>query len=323
MPAISRPITRAGSGAPASRAGFTLLEMLIVIILFGLVMGSMMLVIRRQQAFYRSAGQMMELRSQAGQALGILPRDLRAISSIGGDITEMSDDQIGFRSQTGSAVVCSFAGSTVVVPPHARLMKGARLTVWREQPVAGDVMMIYDDGDQPSEVDDLWRAYTISGAAKGAVNSANACAPSTGFVTAADTADSWRFTATAAISTTIRQGAPVRFARTTRYSLYEAADDEWYVGFEENVGGAWSTIGPVSGPHRAYSADEGESGLTFVYYDQNGTELDPTNMANAPNVARIDVTVRGRTKNDVVIAGKTKEQVVDSLYASVNLRNRQ
>jgi hypothetical protein len=220
-------------------------------------------------------------------------------------------------------VVCSFAGSTVVVPPNARLMKGARLTVWREQPVVGDQMMIYDDGEEPSEVDDVWRTYTISGVAKGAVNSANACLPATGFVTAADTADSWRFTASSALSTTIRQGAPIRFARRTRYSLYQAADGEWYVGFEENVGGAWSAVGPISGPHRAYSATAGESGLSFVYYDEAGTELDPTNIANAPLVARVDVTVRGRTKNNVEIPGKAREQFVDSLYASVNLRNRQ
>jgi hypothetical protein len=202
-------------------------------------------------------------------------------------------------------------------------MKGARLTVWRELPVAGDQLMVYDDGDEPSEVDDQWRTYTIAGVATGAVNSANACAVATGFVTAADTANSWRLTLSAAPSATIRQGAPIRLARSTRYSLYEAADGEWYVGFQENTGGGWSTVGPVSGPHRAYSDTEGESGLTFVYYNAAENELDPTSMANAPNVARIDVTVRGRTKNDIVITGKAREQFVDSLYASVNLRNRQ
>ena len=315
--------TSAPRRAPLRRRGFTLLEMLIVIILFGLVMGSMMMVIRQQQSFYRSAGQMMELRSQAGQALGVVPRDLRAISSVGGDITAMSDDAIDFRAQLGSSVVCTVTGSTVVVPPNARLMKQSRLTVWRAQPVAGDQLMIYDDGDEPSEVDDQWRTYTISGVAKGAVNSANACAPGTGFVVPADTADSWRFTVSSAFSTTIRQGAPIRFARATRYTLYQAADGEWYLGYQENTGAGWSAVGPISGPHRAYSATPGESGLSFVYFDAAENELDPTSMANAPNVARIDITVRGRTRNDVVVPGKAREQLVDSLFASVNLRNRQ
>ena len=305
------------------RSGFTLLEMLIVVILFGLVMGSMMMVIRKQQGFYRSAGQMMELRSQADQALGVLPRDLRAVSSVGNDITAFSDSGVVFRSQLGSSVVCSKTANIVVVPPSSRLMKGHRLTVWREPPVVGDQIMVYDDGEQPSEVDDVWQTYNITGVAKGAVNSANACLPATGFVTVADTADSWRFTISGTFSPTIGQGAPIRFARKVRYALYEAADGEWYLGYDDSTAAGWSDRGPISGPHRAYTDTDGESGLSFVYFDDAESELDPTNPANLPLVARIDVTVRGRTKNNVDVPGKAREQFVDSLYASVNLRNRQ
>src|SRR5688500_8084369 len=156
----------------AARAGFTMIEMLITVVLFGLVVGGLMTVIRRQQAFYRSTGQMMEVRSQADQAFGIVPRDLRAISSIGDDIVEMSDSAITFRSQLGSTVLCSKTANVVVAPPAARLMKGHRLSVWREAPAIGDELFIYDDGDEPSEVDDSWKTYEITGVAKGAVNSA-------------------------------------------------------------------------------------------------------------------------------------------------------
>lgn len=314
---------RALTDRRAPRAGLTLVELMIVIVLFGLVMGTMMTVIRRQQAFYRSAGQMMEVRGQADQAFGILPRDLRAISSAGGDITAFSDTAITFRSQLGSAVLCSKTANEIVVPPEARLVKRHRLTAWREEPVAGDQVMIYDDGDLPSEEDDGWATYSITGKAKGAVNSSNACAASTGFVVPADTADSWRFAVTPALSSTIVQGAPIRFARKVRYALYKAANGEWYIGYQDSTGAGWSTRAPVSGPHRAFSATDGESGLTFVYRDDTGAELDPTSPANMPLVARIDLTIRGMTKNDVVIPGKAQEPFVDSLYASVNLRNRQ
>lgn len=303
--------------------GFTLAEMLIVVVLFGLVVGGLMTVIRQQQAFYRSTGQMMEVRSQADQAFDILPRDLRALSSVGGDITEISDSAITFRAQLGSSVVCSWTGSTFVVPPSSRLMKRHRLTVWRETPDVGDEILVYDDGVEPSEADDVWRTYTIASRASGTVNTANACAPSTGLVVAADTANSWRFTVAETVSPTIVQGAPIRFGRTATYALYQAADGQWYLGYEEFAGGAWTSRSPVSGPHRAYSATAGASGLDFVYLDASGTELDPSVPANLPLVARIDVTVRGMTKNDVNMPGKKREQFVDSLYASVNLRNRQ
>ena len=314
---------RASPFRRAPRAGLTLIEMLIVVILFGMVMGTMMTVIRKQQAFYRSAGQMMEVRSQADQAFGILPRDLRAISSVDGDIFSMTDSSITFRSQLGSSVLCAKSTNVVVVPPEARLKKRHRLTVWRELPVVGDEMLIYDDGIEPSEVDDSWKVYSITARAKAAVNSANACQTATGFVVAADTADSWRFTVTPNLSTTIVQGAPIRFGRKARYALYEAANDEWYVGYQDSTGTGWSTRSPVSGPHREFSETVGESGLSFAFLDETGTELDPTVPSNAEFVARIDLTVRGVTKSPVVIPGKEQQPFVDSLFASVNLRNRQ
>lgn len=282
-----------------------------------------MTVIRRQQAFYRSAGEMMEVRSQADQAFGILPRDLRAISSVDGDIFSMTDSSITFRSQLGSSVLCTGSGNLVIVPPEARLVKKHRLTVWREEPKVGDEMLIFDEGPLTSEIDDSWQALSITGKAKGAVNSSNACPTTTGFVVVADTADSWRFTLSANLNPTVVQGAPIRFGRKVRYALYQAADAQWYVGYQDSTGTGWSARSPVSGPHRAFSTTAGASGLNFLYLDETGAQLDPTVSSNMAFVARIDLTVRGMTKNDVVIPGKTEAPFVDSLYASVNLRNRQ
>ena len=211
----------------------------------------------------------------------------------------------------------------LVVPPSSRLKKRHRLTVWREEPAVGDQVLVYDDGEEPSEVDDTWKVYSITAKAKGTVNTANACATSTGFVVAADTADSWRFTVSPDLSKTIAQGAPVRFARKVRYALYEAADGRWYIGYQDSTGTGWSARSPVSGPHRAFSTVAGKSGLSFVYRNGAGTVLDPTTPANKTAVARIDLTVRGMTKSEVVIPGRKRGQMVDSLFASVNLRNRQ
>lgn len=314
---------RHAAARPAPRAGLTLIEMLIVVILFGLVVGGLMRVIRGQQAFYRSATQMMEVRGQADQAFGILPRDLRTISSVDGDIFAITDTSITFRSQLGSSVLCSKTTNVLVIPPAARLFKRHRLTVWRELPVVGDEVLVYDDGKEPSEVDDSWKLYSITGVNKGPVASANACPVSSGFVVAADTADSWRITVSPNLSTTIVQGAPIRFGRKVRYALYEAADAQWYLGYQDSTGTGWSARSPVSGPHRAYSETEGASGLNFVFVDDAENVLDPTDPANADLVARIDLTIRGMTKNDIVVPGKVREQFVDSLFASVNLRNRQ
>ena len=307
----------------APRPGITLIEMLIVLILFGIVVGGLMRVIRGQQAFYRSTGQMMEVRSQNDQALGILPRDLRAASSVDGDITAFSDSAITFRSQLGSSVLCAKTTNEVVIPPVGRLFKRHRLTVWREAPTTGDEILIFDEGPLQAEIDDSWKVYSITNVAEPAANSSNACQTTTGFVVAADTAKSFRYTVSPNLSATIGQGAPIRFGRKVRYALYQAADAQWYLGWQDSTNAGWTTRSPVSGPHRAYSETAGESGLEFVYYDAAGNELDPATYANRLLVAQVDLTIRGITRNDIEVPGKTRQQFVDSLVASVNLRNRQ
>lgn len=314
---------RHAAARPASGAGFTLLEMLIVVVLFGLVLGGLMTVIRRQQAFYRSAGEMMEVRSQADQAFGILARDLRTISSVGGDIFAMTDTSITFRSQLGSSVMCFKSTDRVVVPPVDRLLKRHRLTVWREEPVVGDEVLVFDEGALTNETDDTWRTHSVTGKFSEINGTAGACPAATGFVTAADTGKSWRFTVSPNLSSTIVQGAPIRFGRKAKYALYQAADAQWYVGYQDSTGSGWSARAPVSGPYRSYSATAGASGLNFVYVDAAGNILDPSVAGNRALVSRIDLTIRGITRNVVDIAGKEREQFVDSLAVSVDIRNRQ
>jgi hypothetical protein len=58
------------------------------------------------------------------------------------------------------------------------------------------------------------------------------------------------------------------------------------------------------------------NGLTFQYFDANGNVT-----ANRLNVARIDVTVRGRTTAAVRSGDAARATVVDSVVTSVALRN--
>ena len=89
---------------PARRAGFTLVELLIVMVLMSFVASAIVVLLVRQQRFYGSASTVIETRQQIRQAAGILPLDLRGISSIGGDIYAVTKDSIAFRSTFGAAV---------------------------------------------------------------------------------------------------------------------------------------------------------------------------------------------------------------------------
>ena len=307
-----------------TRRGFTLAEMLMVIVLFGLVMATFVRVISRQQKFYKGAGDLMQIRGQNRQALSIIPSDLRAISSGGGDIITFSDTAITFRSQIGASILCYKQDAThILLPPMQGLQKGHKLTGWRTRPQAGDEVLIYDENNDTGNSDDLWRVYTIADINDAVYTSANACPSSTGFTTAGDTATSYRVTLTSNLSTTIIQGAPIRFGRRARYRLYRAADLQWYVGYQDSTqAGGWSTTYPISGPHRAYSATADSSGMTLVYRDSAGNVLSTGTSSNRLLVARVDVTVRGQTPGVVDISGFRRVKLNDTLSMSVGVRNR-
>jgi len=132
-----------------------------------------------------------------------------------------------------------------------------------------------------------------------------------------------RITLGSNISATITTGAAIRFVRRVRYSLYQAPDNQWYLGYQDSTSAGWSTRSPVSGPHRAYSAVAGKSGLNFVYRNASGAVLSTATPADMALVARMDITLRGMTRSEVDVPGKLKGKYVDSLFASVGLRNRQ
>src|SRR5438477_12079812 len=96
--------------APSRRAGFTLIELVIAMVLMSLVGGAIVKLLLRQQRFYNSTSDLIQTRQQIRQAAAMLPSDLRGISSIGGDIFAMGDQAAELRSVYVSSVVCGSAG---------------------------------------------------------------------------------------------------------------------------------------------------------------------------------------------------------------------
>ena len=116
--------------------GFTLAELMLVVVLLGLTVGATMTVLARQQQFYRSAGQLSEVRTQLRQAIGAIPTDLRAVSPSGNDFYALSDKAVEFRAVTGSAIICRIASATQFLIPPLQLANGNTLTVWSTAPIS-------------------------------------------------------------------------------------------------------------------------------------------------------------------------------------------
>jgi len=316
-------------GASARRAGFTLAELLVSLVVLGIVMGAMIGVLARQQRFYRSATDLMDTRGRIRQALAVLPSDLRALSPSDtlsggantGDIYLWNDHALEFRSVAGSSVVCWVPAvaplTTLRLPP---LGLPNVLTSWQTTPVVGDSLLIFDNNAI------RWRVYAVTAIAP--VSGGAGCPTGAGqFLTAAQGAlSSYSVTVSPALSATIAVGAPVRVFRRVHYELYQETDGRWYLGFFDCLStyvpvGHCGSLEPVSGPYQAYSATPGQSGLVFAYYDSTGVVLDPA-VAKARNVARIDVTLRAQTQTPITLSGGGPAVAKDTIRYTIGLRNR-
>ena len=316
-------------------AGFTLTEVLVALVLLGLVMGAMMGVLVRQQKFYRSANELIDSRANVRQAVAMLPLDLRTISASdernGTDVYAATDKSIEFRSVFGSSIICKKLSLTQLVLPPVDVAKGTALTAWLRAPVAGDSLMIFDDSTSVGSDDDHWEVYKIQSVSTIVATSANACQPASGYLEAADVAAS-RVSylvevapSVPTFSTTIGQGAPIRFFQRRRYELYQpTGSTSWYLGRYDcnNNTNSCPALSPVSGPFAPYSATAANSGMSFIYWKSDGTTFTPAaTTASRMQIAGIQIVARSDTKSRVNISGMKNEVRRDSLSLNVSLRN--
>jgi type II secretory pathway pseudopilin PulG len=301
------------SSRGSERGGFTLIEILVISVLTIIVLGGLTTTLMRQQRFYRGTAELIDTRSQIRQAAGILPFDLRGISTIGGDLLAMTDTSMLFRATIGSSVVCLKVDATTVMLPPAVLANGNTLTSWSLEPGPGDTAFMYDDGPANAASDDQWRAYALQVAPVPVVGG---CPLETGFTSASDaTTASYSLGLTSNLATGILVGAPVRFVRTTRYSLYPAADGNWYLGYCSPTCGTGGPQ-PVAGPFLPYGGGV-TPGVRFTYLAENGLVT-----ATPSAVAQVSIVVRGETRGEVSISGTTQRVIGDSLRFTVGIRNR-
>ncbi|HKG95313.1 MAG TPA: type II secretion system protein [Gemmatimonadaceae bacterium] len=296
-----------------ARTGFTLPELLIVIVIFGVIAGALVTTIARQQRFYGATEQIVTMRGNMRDAVNLLPSDLRGLSRSGGDIYAMTDSSIDFRLPAGASAICTInTGRTIVTVPPAQLASQSGVTSWLATPRAGDSLFVYDEGATTGTTDDSWRLYALT-----ATPSAGTCPTTTGFTsTSTEAAAGVSLVLSGALPATVRLGASIRFFHKAHYSLYRAASGNWYVGFYECSAGTCPSLQAVSGPYLPY-ASSGGGGVRFTYFDSTGSAT-----TNRALVSRIDVTTRAQTANPVAVTGSQREYYADSLSVSVALRNR-
>lgn len=321
----------------------TLVEILVALVLLGIVSGVIMRVVMRQQRFYQGVNQIVNQRSQLRQATSVLPIDLRAMSSVGNDISLATDSSIWFNVTVGTGAVCQVVSGSVVAMPPEILWSGQNITSWygygapdpKNKPKSAYTVYIYNDSSSLGNQDDIWQKFSLVDV-KGD-NTKCVGGPTT--LTSIGDAGKERPVLTlkssepndpvtlGPLSQYIGVGAPVRIVKQVRYKLYQASDGKWYLGYSDYnaTTSDFDALSPVSGPFDAYSSGSG-TGVGFRYYDVDGNEIasgaDATNRAK---IARVDLIARARTSSNVRAAGfqnGADQQYKDSLAVSVMLRNR-
>lgn len=279
------------------RAGFTLVELLIAIVLASAVLTAVYRVLLNNQRFYRAQSQIVDVQQNVRAVAQILPAELRELDAADGDIVAMSDTSITIKAMRGFSVVCAATD-----PAAGRIVIRNSLTFgYRAIDPARDSVLVFRDGDVQRAGDDRWLHAPAA-----AVTSGVGCT---------DGAAGTRLTLTGMVGGTtqldsVSVGAPVRSFELVNYRLYDDAAGTWWLGARTYSSGAWSDTSPVAGPLRP------SDGITFRYRDAADAAT-----AVTTNVAQIEVVVRGQSTQVIQVQGRPTGRYEDSLTVRVALRN--
>lgn len=298
------------------RRAFSLVELVVVLTVLGVVGAAIGMLLVRQQRFYRGAGETLNAREGVRDALAVLAGDIRGLA-VADTVRLLTDSAIEMFSSIGTSTVCQITDDTHAGLPPATSVTA--LTSLLTQPDTGDLALFYRATADSSH----WERHRVAGFSASALTST--CPPSSALSSSDDVAagaQGYQLTLQSPLSANVLPGAPVRFVRRGRYSLYRAADGDWYLGYRRcNALGSLTcgAIQPLSGPYRRYSTDHGATGILFEYFDAQGNRLGPG--ASPLALARVDVTARAQSRQQLVIEGR-RSTPGDSAIISIAVRNR-
>ncbi|MBI4541242.1 MAG: prepilin-type N-terminal cleavage/methylation domain-containing protein [Gemmatimonadetes bacterium] len=265
------------------RAGFSLVELLIVAVLGALVVLAAYQTLITSQRTFSQQGQTIQHNQTLRAGLEVISGELREISAQGQDIVGMGTDSIRVRVMRSFGLTCSWTFGT---PSTFTVMK---LGKWF---ASGDSVLVFADGDPDTSEDDQWLAGLASSV-------------DTTSVTCASGDSAQTVTATVSGLTSALQvltGAPLRNFTHYWYGSFTEAG-ETYFGRRAGSGG---TKEPLVGPLKA-----GE-GISFTYMDAAG------NTVTAPSGVR-QIRVVFRVQSDLL--DNQGNPLTDSIVSRIYARN--
>lgn len=297
------------------RRAFTLVELLVAVVLFGILGTAILKVLTSQQRAYAGQLQRTALQQNIRVAATVLPNELRGLDPADSDIVAMTDSSLTIRSIQQLGILCSAPVLGGAVNNLSLTMRGPLYSAARAFTTTDSVLVFYE-GNSKIRTDDSWIRGKVLTTGSGSCPTL----PNTGndpTLTVLLMLRPSQLNAVGAIPT----GAPIYGYEIRTYQVFkDATDKRWYLGLQRgNTTDAY--IGPLVGQSVATSGPlEGEligaKGVTFTYRDAAGAVT-----AIPTSVAQIGVTLRAETRNPIRKSNGVLGFAQDSVSFVVSVRN--
>lgn len=270
------------------RAGFTLVEMLIVAVLGSVILAAAYQSLIVQERSYRIASNAVIDHDALRTALGVLESELREVSTAGGaagmsDIITAASDEIVVRAARGIAFVCERH------PSDRKMHTWSASTTGQVR--AGDAIALFADGMTSTDLDDTWLTARVKSVSASGVTCASRPAglggPAPQLIELEQLPGGLNVDGNFLVP--VVDGAPVRSLERVTYGLYEFGN-EWGLGRAVGTGDVEPIIVGLAEPGQ---------GLVFSYLDVNGNEIttDPVIDPSAIAAIQISATTQPRAGN--------------------------
>ena len=266
----------------STRRGFTLVELLIVMVILGVVGAAIVRTLTTATRLSDSQSQRTAMQGNLRAGAGLIPSELREINidASGSDLIAIGKDSVKYRAMRRLAIACIGAGNVLTV----RRTNSFGLTGFS----VGTGLFLYVENDPTLTSDDIWATFAITNVSTGACPDGSAAT---------------LLKLDANLPAGVVYDAPLRTYQDMTLKVYDSGGRKW-LGLNDGTG-----LQPVLGPLAA--ADS-----TFGFRDASGAVT-----ATPSSVRVIEAWLHGETEGKVSSGYNTRQFKQDSLRVRIRLRN--
>jgi prepilin-type N-terminal cleavage/methylation domain-containing protein len=299
------------------RRGFTLIEIMVALAIFGLVAAAFLQVILTGQRVTAMEQARAGLQSNLRVGSMMVPNELRMLNqSDTSDILAISDTSVMYLAMRGYYTLCAAPTSTTTI--NVMRVPGTGLNFDYRPAAALDNAFIFYEDDTLKMSDDKWVRVGISAVAAGTCTYPSVSGSSRA---------SLALTLSPGIPTTwasnnpilnrFLEGSPVRTYEVTRMSLYSDNGQNWFGMCTGGSVASPCTLQPVLGPLAP------TNGVTITQYDSAGTAVHASTLAQLNSLRSMQIRFIGISDQKVAhgTGNANLDYVTDTLTTVVTLRN--